>query len=130
MRPSKIVDAIRAELGPHLVKPEYRKLMPKNAKPSWGCCYVAAEALFHLWGKDMGYTPMRVKYRIDRQTEGMHWFLEQRASGLQVDITSDQFTDRLPDYEKAVPCGFLTKKPSKRTQRIIDAVVNTLKIDS
>jgi hypothetical protein len=53
---------------------------------------------------------------------GMHWFLEQRASGLQVDITADQFTTRVPDYRKAVPCGFLTRRPSKRAQHIIDAV--------
>ena len=130
MRPSKIIKAIRAQLGPHLVKSNYLKLMPENAKPSWGCCYVATEALYHLWGKENGYSPMRVKYRLGK-TVGMHWFLEQRASGLQVDITADQFTGREPDYAAAVPCGFLTKKPSKRAQRIIDAVTpKKLEIDN
>jgi hypothetical protein len=126
VRPSTIIKAIRAELGPHLVKSNYKKFIPKNAKPSWGCCYVATEALYHLWGKENGYTPMRVKYKLNCQTMGMHWFLEQRASGLQVDITADQFTTRVPDFRKAVPCGFLTRQPSKRAQTIIDAVKKSL----
>ena len=103
--------------------------MPKNAKPSWGCCYVATEALYHLWGKENGFTPMRVKYRLNCKTSGMHWFLEQRKAGFQLDITADQFTplppNRVPDYENAIPCGFMTKKPSKRAQRIIDGVLST-----
>jgi hypothetical protein len=123
VKPSELIRKIRAVLGPDLVKPNYLKLRPANATPSWGCCYVATEALFHLWGKDNGYTPMRVPYRVKRGVKGMHWFLEQRASGLQVDITADQFTGRQPDYEHAIPTGFLTKKPSKRAQRIIDAVL-------
>lgn len=122
MRPSEIIKAIRAELGPHLVTADYLQFRPKNATPSWGCCYVASECLFHLWGKANGYIPMRVPYRIGCKTVKMHWFLEQRASGLQVDITADQFVGREPDYKAAVGCGFLTKKPSKRAQRIIDVV--------
>jgi hypothetical protein len=122
MRPSTIIKAIRAELGPHLVKSNYRKFMPKDAKPSWGTCYVASEALYHLWGKENGYTPMRIKCRLNCKNTGMHWFLEHRPSGLQVDITADQFAGRVPDYKNAVPCGFMTSKPSKRAQQIIDAV--------
>ena len=98
--------------------------MPRNAKLSWGCCYVATEALYHLWGKENGFTPMRVKYRVNSQMTGQHWFLEHRPSGFQVDITADQFTGREPDYKAATPCGFLTKKPSKRAQQIIDAVLS------
>jgi hypothetical protein len=128
VKPSTIVEAIRAQLGPHLVKPNYRKSIPRNAAPSWGCCYVAHEALYHLWGKENGFTPVRVPYRVSRTMTGQHWFLEHRPSGLQVDITADQFTSRMPDYEKAVPCGFMTKKPSKRAQRIIDVVRKNLSI--
>jgi hypothetical protein len=124
VRPSTIIKAIRAELGPHLVKENYLKLRPRCATKSWGCCYVATEALYHLWGKENGYTPMRVPYVLPDGSKGQHWFLEQRASGLQVDITSDQFRGLLPDYENAVGTGFLTKKPSRRAQQIIDAVLN------
>lgn len=123
MKPSQIVTAIRAALGPHLVKSNYRTFMPKDATASWGCCYVATEALYHLWGKENGFTPMRVPYRVGCGMVGQHWFLEHRPSGFQVDITADQFKKRTPNYKKAVPCGFLTKKPSKRAQQIIDAVL-------
>lgn len=106
-----------------MVKGIYGKNIPANATKSWGCCYIATEALYHLWGKANGYTPMRVEYKLNCRETGMHWFLEQRASGLQVDITADQFKGRVPDYTAAIPTGFLTKQPSKRAQQIIDVVL-------
>lgn len=121
-KPSKLIEAIRAELGPHLLKGMYKERRPQNATPSWGCCYVATEALYHLWGKDNGYVPMRVPYKIGCKATGQHWFLEHRVGGMQVDITADQFTTRHPDYKAAIPCGFLTKKPSKRTQQIMEKI--------
>jgi hypothetical protein len=131
VRPSTIINAIRAELGPHLVKSNYRKFIPKNAKPSWGTCYVASEALYHLWGKENGFTPVRVPYKVSRTMNGQHWFLEHRPSGFQLDITADQFTEGIPpNWEHATPAGFLTKKPSKRAQQIIDAVRKKLKFDN
>lgn len=124
MRPSEIIKAIRQQLGAHLLKANYLKLRPTCATSSWGCCYVATEVLHYLWGKENGYTPMRVPYTLPDGSTGQHWFLEQRASGLQVDITADQFRGVcLPDYKAAVPAGFLTKKPSKRAQQIL-AVLN------
>lgn len=127
MMPSKLIAAIRAELGPHLVKKNYLKHRPKFASNSWGCCYVASEALYHLWGKANGYTPMCLPYRVNREMDGNHWFLEQRASGLQVDITSDQFnSDNHPYYIHAKPKGFMTKAPSKRAQIIIDGVLEKI----
>jgi len=67
---------------------------------------------------------MRIPYTLPDGSVGQHWFLEQRASGLQIDITSDQFRGLHPDYADAVPAGFMTKKPSKRAQLIIDAVLD------
>jgi len=124
--PDSLTEAIRAELGPHLITKKYREFMPKKAKPSWGCCYVATEALYHMWGKANGFEPVRVSYSLGTQT-GSHWFLRH---GLYmnhvIDLTADQFTilppGRVPKYADAVGCGFLTKKPSKRAQQIIDAV--------
>jgi hypothetical protein len=128
LKPSRLITAIRAELGPHLVKSNYRKHMPVNATKSWGTCYVATEALYHLWGKANGYTPMCLPYRLDRETMGRHWFLEQRASGLQVDITADQFHGVQPDYPSAKPKGFMTKAPSKRARIVIDAVLEKISL--
>lgn len=120
---AKIIAAIRSQLGPHLLVGKYTKLRPKDAPASWGMCYVASECLYHLWGKANGYTPMCVPYRMESDGMGTHWFLEHRPSGLQLDITSDQFTNTKPDYKAAKPNGFMTKKPSKRAQQIIDAVL-------
>lgn len=128
MQPSKIIEAIRAQLGPHLLKGMYKQRRPVNATPSWGCCYVATEALYHLWGKENGFTPMCVPYVIEAHAYGTHWFLEQRTTGLQVDITADQFDPKVartvPDYKSAKAKGFMTKKPSKRARQIIDAVLS------
>lgn len=126
LKPSKIISAIRAELGPHLVKSNYRKHMPENATKSWGTCYVATEALYYLWGRTNGYTPMCLPYRLNREMLGNHWFLEQRASGLQVDITADQFGETRLDYWAAKPKAFMTKAPSKRAKTIIDAVLEKI----
>lgn len=126
-KPSTIIKAIRAQLGPHLLKYPYKERRPNGATKSWGCCYVATEALYHLWGKANGYSPMCVPFRIEGHAFGNHWFLEQRPSGFQVDITADQFDGVFwgdkPDYQSARPRGFMTKQPSKRAQQVINGVL-------
>ena len=132
MKPSRIITAIRSALGPHLLKGVYKRRRPANAKPSWGTCYVASEALYHLWGKTNGYSPMCVPYVIESHAQGIHWFLEQRTSGLQVDITADQFEGRtgyfVPDFTEAKAKGFMTRKPSKRAKLVIDAVLEKIPV--
>jgi len=67
---------------------------------------------------------MYVSYQLSPTETGRHWFLEHRPSGLILDITADQFPNgKVPSYENATAAGFLTKKPSKRAQQIIDAVL-------
>jgi hypothetical protein len=79
---------------------------------SRGNCYVTCEALYHLLGgKAAGYKPMRMKH------EGFsHWFLMH--DDLVIDPTVSQFKTR-PDYSKAVGCGFLTKGPSRRAEKLM-----------
>lgn len=96
-----------------------------------GNCYAAAEALFHIMGgKAAGWKPMRVALKHYRTTRGprpaqnqeTHWFL-RHSSGLIVDPSKRQFTRNgwwaPPDYTKAVGCGFLTKRPSKKARRLM-----------
>lgn len=76
-----------------------------------GMCYVVSEWLYHrLGGKKAGWKPMV----LDTGHKQKHWFL-QHCSGFILDATANQFDHPL-DYSKAKGCGFLTKKPSKRTQ--------------
>lgn len=84
-----------------------------------GNCYVTSEALYHLLGgKAAGYKPMCVATETDN-----HWFLKHE-SGSIIDATVQQFCfGKRPDYSKARGCGFLTKKPSKRAQKLMRDMV-------
>jgi hypothetical protein len=105
-------------MGPHLIPPRYRKLRPRNAPASWGNCYPAAEALYHLWGRRRGWQPAYIRYEI-KGTPATHWLLT-REGGATLDPTADQFTSRTrPDCTQVVGCGFLTKRPSKRARQLM-----------
>jgi len=81
-----------------------------------GHCYVASEALYHLaGGKASGLTPQNVQH------EGAsHWYLKHK-DGTIVDPTAGQFSTPVP-YSQGKGKGFLTKRPSKRAQIVIDRV--------
>jgi len=63
-------------------------------------------------GKDAGYKPMFIKHESEP-----HWWI-QGPNDEVIDITADQFLTPVP-YEKGIGKGFLTKKPSKRTQKLL-----------
>jgi hypothetical protein len=74
--------------------------------------------LFHLLGgKRAGWKPMRVKMAKDT-----HWFL-QHTTGIVIDPTKKQFGIKRVPYGKAVGCGFLTKKPSRRAKKLMKTLV-------
>jgi len=82
-----------------------------------GNCYVTSEALFHLiGGKKAGWKPMRMRHENDT-----HWFLKHE-NGMIFDATVLQFKF-VPDYSKARGGGFLTKQPSKRAKKLMEALV-------
>ena len=87
--------------------------MKKIPNPLKGKCYILSEALYHmLGGKDAGWTPMRIQH------EGKsHWFLKH-ISGTVLDATASQFKSYI-HYWNGVGCGFLTKKPSKKTRELL-----------
>lgn len=49
-----------------------------------------------------------------------HWFLKDK-DGTIIDLTAAQFKSTVP-YHKAIGKGFLTNKPSKRAQIVIQRV--------
>ncbi len=118
-------------LGPHLIQKSLLPFRPKDAHPSWGCCYVATEALYHLWGKDHGFTPHYIPYEIAPGVITTHWFLANGGGNgicsVVYDPTGFQFDrkdvglGRKIDYTLSTNCGFLTKQPSKRAQQIMEA---------
>lgn len=80
-----------------------------------GHCYVASEAAYHLLGgKKAGWKPMFMNHEGEP-----HWFLRNDRLDQNLDITEGQF-DTPPDHSKATGKGFLTKRPSKRAQAVID----------
>ncbi len=110
------VEAVRSALTKDLLKKECHD----HPHPMGGHCYAASEAIYHLLGgAKAGYKPMHVQH------EGSpHWFI-QGPNGEIIDATHDQFETPVP-YEKARGKGFLTARPSRRAQEIID---RTLKKD-
>lgn len=98
-------------------------------KKKRGNCYVTCEALYHLLGgKKAGLVPCILK--INGET---HWYLEKRVLITRspkiyyrtiIDPTVKQFwPKRKLDYSKGRGCGFLTKKPSKRAQELMQKMV-------
>lgn len=112
-----LVATIQQHLTPDLLKPKYRN--PETSQhPHTGHCYVATEALYHLWGKQHGAKPMRMKVGDD-----VHWWLEHPSLGV-IDPTAKQFPFPV-EYEKGKGGGFLTREPSARAQILMTRLKRT-----
>lgn len=111
-----LVRKIQAVLSDDLLKQEYRG-HPDN--PTYGHCYAASEALYHLLG---GYEFGLGIFRARDQRGVVHWWLQYGNS--VIDPTAEQYTSvgLVPPYIKGKRCGFLTKEPSARAQTIMDRV--------
>lgn len=105
---------IRQNLSKELLSGKYHNL---SHHPLAGHCYVASEAAHHLL-KRIGVHSTPMQATVDGIS---HWWL-RLDDGSVLDITSDQFDDPAPFYKVGKGKGFLTKKPSKRAQILIDRV--------
>lgn len=112
----QVIKAIQENLTTDLLQSKYRKQITKDTHPYFGHCYIATEAAYHIQGKQEGYKPQVM--RIDENTT--HWYLKKGDEIL--DITQEQFPFEL-DYSLGRGCGFLTKKPSKRTIRLFGSIL-------
>jgi hypothetical protein len=108
------VEHIKSSLTDDLLKKQF-----KGNRPLAGHCYVASEAAFYLFARELGYKPCFVKH------EGQpHWFL---ISGTKViDITAAQFYTEVP-YDQGRCIGFLTNQPSRRARIVIRRVKKLIK---
>lgn len=115
----KIEDTIilvQQSLSPELLRGRWRK----QSMPLEGHCYVAAEALWHLLGKDE-YQPYYAKY-VDEGGRATHWWLVHKKTGLFADPTKEQYLPDKPPYDIGRRATFLTLSPSKRAKVVIDRV--------
>ena len=115
---SKLIKKIKENLTPDLLKPEYVSLNKTN--PTYGHCYTACEALYHLLGGEQSGLDI---YRA-RDAEGVvHWWLKDGVELL--DPTKDQYISagKRPPYANGQRGGFLTKSPSKRAGLLIQRVL-------
>jgi hypothetical protein len=71
--------------------------------------------MFHLWGKERGFTPATMRIQPDET----HWWLQKGDEIL--DLTAGQYTGDL-DYSQGRKAAFLTKQPSKRAVELINRV--------
>jgi hypothetical protein len=103
-----IIESIKSNLTPDLLKPEYRAKNKSN--PMYGHCYVATEALFHSMGEH------NFKPHYGKGMDGItHWWLQDSA-GNRLDVTKEQYTSqgKVPPYNNGKRASFLTNEPSKR----------------
>lgn len=117
-RLQQLVKEVQANLSPELLKPKW-----KNQRHSLeGYCYVAAEVMWHLLGTE-DWKPCMASYEDDRGKTS-HWWLENKKTGLIVDPTKEQFTElgKEPPYKIGKGCGFLTQRPSKRANKVLDRI--------
>lgn len=106
-------------LSDSLLSPQFRQLKLQlisaglTPHKTFGHCYILSEAAYHLLGgKHSGYTPQHIKH------EGIsHWYLKHKDGSI-LDLSAKQFKNK-PNYKNGKGIGFLTKKPSKRAQKLI-----------
>lgn len=118
---NNIILLLQKALTPGLLKKEYREINKTNLM--YGHCYVASEALYHLL-KTVG---VKCHPCCGKDSRGItHWWLEDSSSNI-IDPTVEQYTSvgKTPPYSNGRRCGFLTRKPSKRAQIVIERVMNT-----
>ncbi len=111
----RIIQNIQRYLTPDLLNSKWRELVQPGDHPVTGHCYIAAEVLYHAWGKKRGYKPVVLSLG-DGQT---HWFLRHPSTGAIADPSPEQFDGEPIAYDKGKWCGFLTRQPSKRCRVVL-----------
>jgi hypothetical protein len=116
----KLVKQVQENLTPDLLKPKWKN--KPVLRPFEGYCYVASEALYHLLN-DRTWIPQTAPYK-DEFVKASHWWLKNKVTGEIVDPTRKQFLNPFP-YHLGRGTGFMTKKPSKRAQKVLDRINET-----
>lgn len=127
MNNNQIKNLIVNNLSDHFLSKEWlgKKKQETNCHSTFGHCYLATEAAYHLLGgKEKGWKPYYLK-----QDGESHWFLKDK-SGRILDITAEQFGEAPIKYADARGKGFLTKAPSKRCKLLLRKIRESLDTQS
>ena len=110
--------AFELEETKKLLSPKWKK-ENKGAPASTGFCYIAAEAINYILGSQG--KPFCASY-IEGGKKYTHWWIE--LNGDIIDPTATQYTKlgKKPPYNLGVGKGFLTKKLSKRANKLLKIV--------
>ncbi len=107
-----------SQLTPDLLAPSFASSPSVKSNPTFGHCYVASEALYHLaGGKKARLRPWRLKTSDDT----WHWWLVE-GDGRVIDLTVSQFAEA-PSYECGTRASFLSKRPSARARKVMARVL-------
>lgn len=109
MRVDSAVALVRRHLGPRWLKHPWTQEWSDDLPASWGCCYIACEAVRFMSDEHLVPHVMRLRnerYANGARAFGTHWYLRSKADGAIIDPTADQFLGPL-DY-RGVGKGFLT----------------------
>lgn len=122
--PDLLIEWVQKPLTPDLLKGRWKK----QSHPLEGHCYVAAESLWWLLGC-VDWTPYCASYQ-DEGGKATHWWLVNKQTRKIADPTKEQYLPDEPPYHLGRGNGFLTKKPCKRAQIVVERVyglANTLR---
>jgi len=113
------VRRVQSVLSPDLLKPKYRRDLDSHdlERMSYGHCYVATEATYHLFAQSEGFVPYMAKL-----VDSTHWWLVNEQTREILDPTFHQLQGDFDVYKVGKRRAFLTKKPSKRAQEVIRRV--------
>jgi len=108
----KISNRIESVLSRNLAPVGWQRYPgPGSERIGFGCCYPAAEALYHLWGKKHGFKPYKAEVNTKDRGWVTHYFLKHR-NGTILDPTANQFPAHI-SYASSQPEPFVPAKPSK-----------------
>jgi hypothetical protein len=139
-----VLGSLRNNLSRDLLSRHWDRLIPADADPVSGHCAIAAEALYHLLGKEQaGFTPYVCKYHLrngvmvkgagpDPLRDETHWWIRgplnhTRGAGQVIDPTKAQYNEAFP-YHWGRGCGFQSplNTASKRARILIERVEKDL----
>lgn len=88
------IDAVLLELGPALLKPEWKRKWTRD-RPTTGYCYLVSEVIWHFYDEYTEPYCVNLDRALGVTGMGTHWWVVG-CNGQIIDFTSDQFNFPIP----------------------------------